>query len=85
MDDFKSQTPFYKNVFLIIIWRHITGDIFFYNQTDEGYREVAIQPKENSDITVLSTGRSEKLKTLEEVIKSELDDPDDFINSLIEE
>lgn len=60
------------------------GYIYFTNQITDGYREIAIQPNENADITVLSTGRSEKLKTLEEVIKNELDNPDDFINSLFE-
>lgn len=59
------------------------GFIYFTNQTDDGYRELAIQPNNNADITVISTGRSQKLKTLEETIKSDLDNPDDFINSLL--
>lgn len=95
MDDFNSQNPFYRKYLSDnymafdkvnnYMAPYNEGYIFFTNQTDEGYREVAVQPKEDSDITVLSTGRSEKLKTLEEVIKNELDNPDDFINSLIEE
>lgn len=60
------------------------GHIYFTNQVDEGYREIAIQPKANADITVLSTGRNAKLKILEEVIKDQLDNPDDFIDSLFE-
>lgn len=59
------------------------GYIYFTNQVDDGYREIAIQPNKNADITVLSTGRSSKLVTLEEVIKNELDNPDDFIDSLL--
>lgn len=60
------------------------GYIYFTNQVEEGYREIAIQPKSNADITVLSTGRNTKLKNLEEVIKDRLDNPDDFIDSLFE-
>lgn len=59
------------------------GYIYFTNQVDDGYREIAIQPNKNADITVLSTGRSSKLTILEEVIKNELDNPDDFIDSLL--
>ena len=61
------------------------GYIYFTNQVDDNYREIAIQPNKNADITVLSTGTSSKLRTLEETIKNELDNPDDFINSLLEE
>ncbi|MBQ9928968.1 MAG: hypothetical protein IJO65_13480 [Lachnospiraceae bacterium] len=61
------------------------GYIYFTNQVEDGYREIAIQPKVNADITVLSTGRSTKLRTLEEIIKNELDNPDDFIESLFDE
>lgn len=60
------------------------GYIYFTNQVEDGYREIAIQPRANADITVLSTGRSAKLRTLEETIKNELDNPDDFIDSLID-
>lgn len=94
MDDYNSQNPFYRNYISDncmsfdsmnnYIASYNNGYIFFTNQSDAGYREIAIQPKENADITVLSTGRSQKLKTLEEVIKNELDNPDDFINSLLE-
>lgn len=59
------------------------GYIYFTNQVDDGYREIAIQPNKNADITVLSTGRSSKLLTLEEIIKDKLDSPDDFIDSLL--
>lgn len=59
------------------------GYIYFTNQVEDGYREIAIQPKRNADITVLSTGRAPKLKNLEETIKNELDNPDDFIESLL--
>lgn len=59
------------------------GYIYFTNQVEDGYREIAIQPNENADITVLSSGNSPKLKLLEETIKNELDDPDDFLNDLI--
>lgn len=58
--------------------------IYFTNQVEDGYREIAIRPKDNADITVLSTGRSSKLRTLEETIKSELDNPDAFIESLFD-
>lgn len=58
------------------------GYIYFTNQTFSDYREIAIQPKSNASITVLSTGRSSKLKGLEENIKDELDNPDEFIESL---
>lgn len=95
MAEYKSQNPFYKRYlsdnFMTFdgvnnyMASYNDGYIFFTNQTDDGYREIAIQPHENADITVLSTGRSSKLKTLEEVIKNELDNPDDFINSLLEE
>lgn len=95
MDDLNSQNPFYKkylsdNYMMFdrvnnYMAPYNNGYIFFTNQTDDGYREIAIQPNENADITVLSTGRSQKLKSLEEVIKNELDNPDDFINSLLEE
>ena len=60
------------------------GYIYFTNQVADGYREIAIQPSYNADITVLSTGRSSKLRTLEETIKNELDNPDDFIESLFD-
>lgn len=59
------------------------GYIYFSNQISDNYREIAIQPNKNADITVLSTGRSSKLKTLEELIKNELDNPDEFIDSLL--
>lgn len=59
------------------------GYIYFTNQVEDGYREIAIQPNKNADITVLSSGNSPKLKTLEETIKNELDDPDDFLDDLI--
>lgn len=62
---------------------YMDGYIYFTNQADSGYREIAIQPNENADITVLSTGRTSKLKTLEEIIKNELDNPDEFIDSLL--
>lgn len=60
------------------------GYIYFTNQVDDGYREIAVQPRANAGITVLATGRSSKLRILEDAIKSELDDPDDFIESLID-
>ena len=60
------------------------GYIFFTNQVNYGYREIAIQPKQDADITVLSTGRSDKLRALELMIKNKLDDPDDFIESLFD-
>lgn len=60
------------------------GYIFFTNQVNSGYREVAIQPKINADITVLSSGNDSKLKLLESTIKNELDSPDDFIDSLFD-
>ncbi len=94
MDDYNSQNPFFKNyisnncmMFDAVnnyMASYNDGYIYFTNQTDESYREIAIQPNKNADITVLSTGRSENLKMLEEVIKNELDNPDDFINSLLE-
>lgn len=94
MEDYSTQNPFYKKYLLDnymtfdmvnnYMAPYNDGYIYFTNQTDEEYREIAIQPNENSNITVLSTGRSQKLKTLEEIIKNELDNPDDFINSLLE-
>ena len=59
------------------------GYIYFTNQVDAGYREIAIQPNKNADITVLSTGRASKLMTLEDIIKDKLDNPDDFLDSLL--
>lgn len=59
------------------------GYIYFTNQVEDGYREIAIQPNANADITVLSSGNSSKLRTLEETIKSDLDNPDDFLDDLI--
>jgi len=95
MDDYSSQNSFYKNYISnnYMMFDEVNnymasyndGYIFFTNQTEEGYREIAIQPNKNADITVLSTGRSANLKMLEEVIKNKLDNPDDFINSLLEE
>ena len=58
------------------------GYIYFSNQS--GFREIAIQPNNNADITILETGLSSNLRKLEELIKDRLDNPDDFINSLFE-
>lgn len=60
------------------------GYIYYTNQTEDGYRELAIQPKKNADITILSTGRQPKLRALEEIITNELDNPDEFIEYLLE-
>lgn len=94
MENFNEQNPFYQKYCSdnYMSFDHVNnymasykdGYIYFTNQVDENYREIAIQPNENADITVLATGHSSKLKTLEEVIKNELDNPDDFINSLFE-
>lgn len=59
------------------------GYIYFTNQVEDGYREIAIQPNANADITILSSGNSPKLRTLEETIKNDLDNPDDFLDDLI--
>lgn len=58
------------------------GYIYLSNQS--GYREIAIQPNDNADITVLSAEPGGKLKRLEDVIKNNLDNPDDFIDSLFD-
>lgn len=58
------------------------GYIYLTNQS--GFRELAIQPNVNADITVLSFEAEGKLKVLEEKIKNILDDPDDFIDSLFD-
>ncbi len=89
-----KNNPFYKQYIsenymeLDLINNYVApyngGYIYFTNQTFSDYREIAIQPKENASITVLSTGRSVKLKMLEENIKNELDNPDEFIESLID-
>lgn len=89
-----NRNPFYKRYvsenYMIMdgvnnyVAPYKDGYIFFTNQVNDSYREIAIQPKSNADITVLSTGRSSKLKTLEETIKNELDNPDDFIESLLD-
>ena len=60
------------------------GYIYFNNSEGGGYREIAIQPKEGADVTVLSMGRVNSLEKLENAIKSKLDNPDEFINSLID-
>lgn len=62
------------------------GYIFFTNQSQFGYREIAIQPNKGADITTLSTGSANstpKLSELESIIKEELDNPDDFLDSLL--
>lgn len=59
------------------------GYIYFTNQVEDRYREIAIQPNANADITVLASGNSTKLRTLEDTIKSVLDNPDDFLDDLI--
>lgn len=59
------------------------GYIYFTNQVEDGYRELAIQPNEKACISVLATGKMSKLTVLEETIKNELDNTDDFIDSLI--
>ena len=46
------------------------GYIYFNNSEGGGYREVAIQPKEGADVTVLSMGRVSKLENLENLIKN---------------
>ena len=61
------------------------GYIYFTNQVEDGYKEIAIQPNKNACLSILSTGRSAKLTALEETIKNELDNTDDFIASLIDE
>ena len=66
------------------IAQYKNGYIYFTNQVEDGYREIAIQPSDNSDITVLSSGTSAKLKSLEAIIKNEIDNPDDFIDSLLD-
>ncbi len=60
------------------------GYIYFNNSAGEGYREVAIQPKKDADITVLSIGHIPVLEELETEIKYALDNPDEFIDSLLE-
>lgn len=88
-----NKNAFYKNYIsenymaLDVINNYVAsyneGYIYFSNQLNDGYREVAIQPNKNADITILSTGRTSKLKTLEEIIKGKLDNPDEFIDSLL--
>ena len=88
-----NKNAFYKNYIsenymaLDVINNYVAsyneGYIYFSNQLHDGYREVAIQPNKNADITILSTGRTSKLKTLEEIIKGKLDNPDEFIDSLL--
>ena len=60
------------------------GYIYFNNSSSDEYKELAIQPSSKSDITVLAFG-SKKLKELENSIKNTLDNPDDFIDSLLNE
>lgn len=59
------------------------GYIYFTNQVEDRYRELAIQPNIKACISTLATGRSTKLVSLEEAIRNKLDNTDDFIESLI--
>ena len=87
-----KKNPFYKKYisdnYIVLdginnyVSTYNEGYIYFTNQT--GYREIAIQPKENADLTILSSGSTSKLKSLEEIIKNSLDNPDDFIDSLLD-
>ena len=73
VDGINSYMAEYKN-----------GHIFFNKQADFGYSEISIQPNKSADITVLASGMAPNLQKLEASIKEELDNPDDFIDSLLE-
>ena len=59
------------------------GYIYFTNQVEDGYRELAVQPNKTACVSVLATGRVPKLTVLEDKIKNKLDNTDDFIDSII--
>lgn len=91
--DLFQENPFYKKYItdhdMVIdgvnnyVAPYKNGYIYFTNQVADGYSEIAIQPNEKADITILSSGNSSQLETLEETIKNNLDNPDDFLNDLI--
>lgn len=61
------------------------GNIFFSKDSESGYCEVAIQPGPKAAIMPIKSGNSGALRILEEEIKEKIDNPDDFINKLLEE
>lgn len=61
------------------------GYLFFTKDSDFSSGELAIQPNAKAALTVIEAGMGPQLRTLEAVIKEELDNPDEFIDSLLEE
>lgn len=61
------------------------GYLFFSKDSEFGSAELAIQPHAKADLTVIEMGMRPQLRTLEATIREELDNPDDFIDSLLEE
>ena len=61
------------------------GTIYFTNQEYDSYRQVSIQPEEGKAFTVLDQGNDELLQELEKDIKAQVDNPDDFLDSLLDD
>lgn len=61
------------------------GYLFFTKDSDFSSGELAIQPHAKADLTVIEMGMGPQIRALEAIIREELDNPDDFIDSLLEE
>lgn len=90
-----NQNPFYRNYIYEnelnvdginnYMAEYNNGYLFFTKDSDFSSRELAIQPHEKSDLTVIGAGMASQLHNLEAVIREKMDNPDDFIDSLLEE
>lgn len=61
------------------------GEIYFTNQEYDSYRQVFVQPDCGKAVTVLEQGNNTLLRELENDIKAQIDNPDEFLDSLLED
>lgn len=61
------------------------GEIYFTNQEFDSYRQVFVQPDIGKAVTVLEQGNNSLLCDLENDIKEQIDNPNDFLQSLLED
>lgn len=91
---FEKQNPFYRQYIMdnyfnydgmnCYVAEYNNGYIYYTKSPNDKYGELSIQPSEDTDLTILaSSGSNKKLEELENTIKNKIDNPDDFINSLL--
>ena len=59
------------------------GVIYYTNQIYDGFRELDVQPEADKAITKVSKDYLQ-LSFLEEAIRKQIDNPEDFLSSLLE-